>query len=222
MPAKPGRPKGDPQTRAALVNAARACFLHNAYERVSIRELARRAKVDAAMIRYYFGSKAGLFETMVRETIAPVAQILKHNLSCELHSPEELMQAYYQMMAANPALPRLIFQVLNNQHNNEVFSILAGVFSEMLGNASGWVQQLAARGQLNPTLEPQLVRLSFLSLMVFPLIAPKLLMQEFDFELTDKWLTKLLNHNRIVMREGLFNSDNLPPSELGVNHELQK
>ena len=194
MPIKPGRPKGDPQTRAALVDAARACFLHNAYERVSIRELARRANVDAAMIRYYFGSKAGLFETMVRETIAPVAQILKHNLSCELHSPEELMQAYYQMMAANPALPRLIFQVLNNQNDNEAFAVLSGVFREMLGNASGWVQQLAARRQLNVNLDPQLIRLSFISLMVFPLIAPKVLMQEFGLELTDNWLTKLLNH----------------------------
>ncbi|GGY89499.1 MAG: hypothetical protein PWP74_1115 [Shewanella sp.] len=216
MPIKPGRPKGDPQTRAALVDAARACFLHNAYERVSIRELARRANVDAAMIRYYFGSKAGLFETMVRETIAPVAQILKHNLSCELHSPEELMQAYYQMMAANPALPRLIFQVLNNQNDNEAFAVLSGVFREMLGNASGWVQQLAARRQLNVNLDPQLIRLSFISLMVFPLIAPKVLMQEFGLELTDNWLTKLLNHNRIVMREGLFNPDNLPPTGPGV------
>lgn len=217
MPIKPGRPKGDPQTRAALVDAARACFLHNAYERVSIRELARRANVDAAMIRYYFGSKAGLFETMVRETIAPVAQILKHNLSCELHSPEELMQAYYQMMAANPALPRLIFQVLNNQNDNEAFTVLSGVFREMLGNASGWVQQLAAQRQLNVNLDPQLIRLSFISLMVFPLIAPKVLMQEFGLELTDNWLTKLLNHNRIVMREGLFNPDNLPPAGLGVH-----
>ncbi|MGE4259331.1 TetR/AcrR family transcriptional regulator [Shewanella sp.] len=216
MPIKPGRPKGDPQTRAALVDAARACFLHNAYERVSIRELARRANVDAAMIRYYFGSKAGLFETMVRETIAPVAQILKHNLSCELHSPEELMQAYYQMMAANPALPRLIFQVLNNQNDNEAFAVLSGVFREMLSNASGWVQQLAARRQLNVNLDPQLIRLSFISLMVFPLIAPKVLMQEFGLELTDNWLTKLLNHNRIVMREGLFNPDNLPPAGPGV------
>lgn len=217
MPIKPGRPKGDPQTRAALVDAARACFLHNAYERVSIRELARRANVDAAMIRYYFGSKAGLFETMVRETIAPVAQILKHNLSCELHSPEELMQAYYQMMAANPALPRLIFQVLNNQNDNEAFAVLSGVFREMLSNASGWVQQLAARRQLNVNLDPQLIRLSFISLMVFPLIAPKVLMQEFGLELTDNWLTKLLNHNRIVMREGLFNPDNLPPAGPGVH-----
>ncbi len=36
--------------RAALIDAARSTFLHNSYERVSIRELARRANVDAAMI----------------------------------------------------------------------------------------------------------------------------------------------------------------------------
>jgi hypothetical protein len=42
-------------------------------------------------------------------------------------------------------------------------------------------------------------------------------MQEFGLELTDNWLTKLLNHNRIVMREGLFNPDNLPPAGPGVH-----
>ncbi|MFQ6370486.1 TetR/AcrR family transcriptional regulator [Shewanella sp. YIC-542] len=211
MTSKPGRPKGESQTRAALITAARECFLHNTYERVSIRELARRARVDAAMIRYYFGSKAGLFETMVRETIAPVAQILTQQFHGALHSPEALMQAYYHMMSANPALPRLIFQVLNNQGDNEAFTILSAVFREMLGNASDWVQQLAAQQQLNPVLDPQMVRLSFVSLMVFPLIAPRVLMQEFGMTLTDEWLTKLLAHNRIVMREGLFNPQALSP-----------
>ncbi|KFZ38739.1 hypothetical protein HR45_04805 [Shewanella mangrovi] len=206
---KLGRPSGESQTRAALIESARACFLNNSYERVSIRELARRANVDAAMIRYYFGSKAGLFETMVRDTMAPVLDILRNTLMNDQHQPIELMHAYYQMMAANPALPRLIYQVMNNQSSNEAFDALSSVFLEILEHSTSWVQKLAEHQQLNTGLDPKLVRLSFISLMVFPLIAPKAVMQHFGFTLSDEMLATLLQHNHQVMQNGLFSRDTL-------------
>jgi AcrR family transcriptional regulator len=204
MANKPGRPKGDVKTRAALIDAAKSCFLRNSYERVSIRELARRAGVDPAMIHYYFGSKAGLFETMVRETIAPVAALLKNDPLGENDSPETLMGAYYRMIAANPALPRLIFQVLHLQQSAEAFAIVSNIFTEMLGHAGRWIKQLSEQQRLNPDLDPQLVRLSFLSLMIFPLIAPHVLLKELDVDIDESMLNKLLTHNVQVMNQGLF------------------
>ncbi|MGX9462833.1 TetR/AcrR family transcriptional regulator [Shewanella sp. A14] len=204
MADKPGRPKGETKTRAALIKAAQGCFLHNSYERVSIRELARRAGVDAAMIRYYFDSKAGLFETMVRETIAPVAKVFKQDLKNQNGSPEALMQAYYRMMANTPALPRLIFQALNQQVSDEAFTIVSNVIHEMLGYAEDWIMELSSQQKLNPQLDPQWIRLSFISLMVFPLIAPKALLQGLNLPLSESMLNKLLSHNMHVMTQGLF------------------
>lgn len=204
--AKPklGRPQGESQVRAALIDAARSCFLHNSYERVSIRELARRADVDAAMIRYYFGSKAGLFDTMVRETLAPVMSMLRQTLSNDTQQPQQLMQAYYRMMQAHPALPRFIYQVLNNPGGNEAYAVLSEVFMEILADATVWVQQLAESQQLQTGLDPKMVRLSFISLMVFPLIAPRLLLQQFDLVPHGKGMETLLQHNLQVMQHGLF------------------
>ncbi|MEE2028931.1 hypothetical protein DIKCMJMK_02814 [Shewanella oneidensis] len=67
-----GRPKGNSDARQRLITAAVILFSERSYPTVSTREIAREAEVDAAPIRYYFGSKAGLFEQMVRETLAPV------------------------------------------------------------------------------------------------------------------------------------------------------
>ncbi|AZG36494.1 TetR/AcrR family transcriptional regulator [Shewanella psychromarinicola] len=216
MADKPGRPKGETQTRAALIDAAQGCFLHNSYDRVSIRELARRAGVDAAMIRYYFDSKAGLFETMVRETIAPVAIVFKHDVKNQKDSPEALMRAYYRMMERTPALPRLIFQSLNQQDSDEAFTIVSNVIHEMIGYAGDWIKELSDQQKLNPQLDPKWVRLSFISLMVFPLIAPKVLLKELDLPLSESMLDQLLAHNMLVMNQGLFQESSIRASGSGV------
>ncbi|WP_447079305.1 TetR/AcrR family transcriptional regulator [Shewanella algae] len=251
MKATAGRPKGHSGARDALIEAARSCFTLKGYERVSTRELARKAGVDAAMIRYYFGSKAGLFEAMVRDTIAPVLEAFKHYNAAQSHqsasegsanSPEpsnsclelgnnslepskmsldsskkrpepgfggpfELMQVYYRAMAANPALPGLIIQVLNHREGSEAFDALASVFSDMLSRSRLWIRQLGQHQGLNPNLDPTLARLSFVSLMVFPLIAPAHLMRDFGVELNETWLKQLAEHNAKVLHQGLLRQD---------------
>jgi len=251
MKATAGRPKGHSGARDALIEAARSCFTVKGYERVSTRELARKAGVDAAMIRYYFGSKAGLFEAMVRDTIAPVLEAFKHYNAAQSHqstsegsanSPEpsnsrlelgnnslepskmsldsskkrpepgfggpfELMQVYYRAMAANPALPGLIIQVLNHREGSEAFDALASVFSDMLSRSRLWIRQLGQDQGLNPNLDPTLARLSFVSLMVFPLIAPAHLMRDFGVELNETWLKQLAEHNAKVLHQGLLRQD---------------
>ncbi|TVP02040.1 TetR/AcrR family transcriptional regulator [Shewanella algae] len=251
MKATAGRPKGHSGARDALIEAARSCFTLKGYERVSTRELARKAGVDAAMIRYYFGSKAGLFEAMVRDTIAPVLEAFKHYNAAQSHqstsegsanSPEpsnsrlepsnsrlepskmsldsskkrpepgfggpfELMQVYYRAMAANPSLPGLIIQVLNHREGSEAFDALASVFSDMLSRSRLWIRQLGQDQGLNSNLDPTLARLSFVSLMVFPLIAPAHLMRDFGVELNETWLKQLAEHNAKVLHQGLLRQD---------------
>ncbi|NEC61432.1 TetR/AcrR family transcriptional regulator [Amycolatopsis rubida] len=58
------RPAGQ-DTRAALLEAARAVFAENGYERATVRSIAARAGVDAAMVNHWFGGKEGLFAQAV-------------------------------------------------------------------------------------------------------------------------------------------------------------
>ncbi|GAA4548656.1 TetR/AcrR family transcriptional regulator [Amycolatopsis samaneae] len=58
------RPAGQ-DTRTALVEAARAVFAENGYEGSTVRAIAARAGVDAAMVNHWFGSKEGLFADAV-------------------------------------------------------------------------------------------------------------------------------------------------------------
>lgn len=60
-----GRRPGNVDTRGEIVEAARVAFALLGYDGASLREVARRAGVDSALVHHYFSDKAALFvETM--------------------------------------------------------------------------------------------------------------------------------------------------------------
>jgi len=54
-------------TRQKLLDAAQRLFWHRGYSNVSVRDIARAAHVDAALVSRYFGGKKGLFEATVTD-----------------------------------------------------------------------------------------------------------------------------------------------------------
>ena len=74
-----GRRPGAPDTRAAILAAARELFASSGYAGTTIRGVAAAAGVDAALVHHYFGTKDDLFlaalEVRVdpRVVLAPVA-----------------------------------------------------------------------------------------------------------------------------------------------------
>jgi AcrR family transcriptional regulator len=58
------RPAGQ-GTRTALLDAAREVFSENGYEGATVRAIAARAGVDAAMVNHWFGGKDSLFAQSV-------------------------------------------------------------------------------------------------------------------------------------------------------------
>jgi AcrR family transcriptional regulator len=56
-----GRRSGTPDTREAILTAARRRFATRGYDATSLRGIAAEAKVDPALVIHYFGTKEGLF-----------------------------------------------------------------------------------------------------------------------------------------------------------------
>ncbi|MDQ4502728.1 TetR family transcriptional regulator [Sinomonas sp. ASV322] len=65
------RPKGTSDRRAAIVDAATRLFADKGYDGVSLREIAREAGVDAALVHHYFDGKESLFSASVALPIEP-------------------------------------------------------------------------------------------------------------------------------------------------------
>lgn len=57
---------GAKETRGRLLTAAAHLFADRGFQAVSIREIAKEAGVNSALVNYYFGSKDALFEEVIR------------------------------------------------------------------------------------------------------------------------------------------------------------
>ena len=62
-PRRTGRRPGNPDTRGAVLAAARRRFAQDGYEGATIRAIAAEAAVDPALVHHYFGTKPALFRT---------------------------------------------------------------------------------------------------------------------------------------------------------------
>jgi AcrR family transcriptional regulator len=74
------QPEPENPTRTRLLEAAIICFAEKGFDATGIREIAKLAKANSALVQYHFGGKTGLY-----------AAALKHIFTCHpFHTPPVL------------------------------------------------------------------------------------------------------------------------------------
>src|SRR5262249_9795884 len=106
--ARTGRRKGSPDTRKAILDAARDAFAAGGFDGASIRTIATGAGVDPALVHHYFGTKERLFLATVGAPVNP-GEILPGILDGD---PEQLgvrlVRAFVSMWDDPRSGPKLI------------------------------------------------------------------------------------------------------------------
>ncbi len=205
---KAGRPSEKIDAREKLIEQARELFTVMAYDKVSTRLIANRAGVNVAMIRYYFGNKEGLFETMLRETMAPMQIQMQQLLSdSSQRNFLEIMRTYYREMIKVPQFPRLIMQVMTMSPSETQRKLLEKVFLDVTQPMqSVMFERMTDSGILKPGVDPLLCKVSYISLMVFPFIVPSAMLGLHGIELSEEFLDRLIEHNIDLMKHGFLNT----------------
>ncbi|WP_319552214.1 TetR/AcrR family transcriptional regulator [uncultured Vibrio sp.] len=213
---KVGRPSYSIDARKKLIDHARELFTVMAYDKVSTRMIANKADVNVAMIRYYFGSKEGLFETMLRETLKPMKKQME--LMVKESSQKnflDIMRIYYREMFKAPQFPRLVFQVMHMSSSDAQRKLLEKVFTDISQPMQRVMfDRLIENNILKPDVDPKLCKVSFISLMVFPFIAPQSLLAIHGIDLSEEFLNQLLEHNIKLMTNGMLLPNDLQEHKL--------
>ncbi|MFL6123406.1 TetR family transcriptional regulator [Actinophytocola sp.] len=89
-----GRRPGGADTREALVNAAREVFIEQGFDGATVRVIATRAGVDAAMVNHWFGGKEGLFAEAVLKLPFNPQDIVRDLLAAD---PEHVGEAIVRL-----------------------------------------------------------------------------------------------------------------------------
>jgi AcrR family transcriptional regulator len=188
--------------RARLVKAALDCFLADDYHNVTTRLIAERAGANVSMIRYYFGSKEGLYEEMIRETLAPLLDVLDGQMLASVGGFTDFLRLYYDTMSARPEFPKLIVKVLALNHGPGR-RFLQQLLERGRTRGARKVADLKADGRIDAGVDPDILRLAFVSLAMTPMLLKDIFEEQMDRPMDAAFLQRLAEFNGHLFAAGL-------------------
>ncbi|MEO3973857.1 TetR/AcrR family transcriptional regulator [Streptomyces sp. CAU 1734] len=126
IPSSPARKQGAAGTRAALADAAALRFGRYGYSGTSVRDIARDAGVDAALVYRYFGSKEALFEAVSTSTamFEPLCRL-------PLEEVAEWVRDIVSNAPGEPEVPHPVLSVLRSSDREEAVGRLRDEIAEV-------------------------------------------------------------------------------------------
>jgi len=194
-----GEPKvseadGAQPVRARLLKSALDCFLADDYHEVSTRMIAERAGANVSMIRYYFGNKEGLYEEMIRETLGPLLDVLDSPTLSAVSGLTDFLRLYYDTMIERPEFPKLILKVLAlNQGPGRRF--ILQLLERGRARGAHRVAELKADGHVAGDIDPDILRISFISLAMTPILLKSVFEEQIGRTMDDAFLGELAAFN---------------------------
>jgi AcrR family transcriptional regulator len=195
-------PNATKPLRSRLIKAALDCFLTDDYHNVTTRRIAECAGANVSMIRYYFGSKEGLYEEMIRETLSPLLDVLDGQLLSSTAGFADFLGLYYRTMSARPEFPRLILKVLALRHGPGR-RFIQQLLERGRTRGARKVADLKARGQVAPAIDPDILRLSFVSLAMTPMLLKDIFEEQMERPMDESFLENLARFNGRLLAAGL-------------------
>ncbi|MDF2635778.1 MAG: transcriptional regulator, TetR family [Pelosinus sp.] len=156
--------------RTKLIETATQLFAQKGFNTVSIRELARTAKVNSALISYYFGSKEGLYQEVLEEQFILIAQMLRMFEEIPPASPIESITLYAKNIAVihqqRPYLTRFIIsEIINPTPCCE--AVIKKYISRIFRFLHATLEEGIAAGDFKPDLNRDFAIVSLAGIMNF-------------------------------------------------------
>jgi AcrR family transcriptional regulator len=188
--------------RARLLKAALDCFLADEYHKVTTRLIAKRADANVSMIRYYFGSKEGLYEEMIRDTMGPLLDQLDGPMLTSESGFADFLRLYYRSMSTRPEFPKLVLKVLAlNQGPGRRF--ILQLIERGRTRGTDRINDLKTQGRIAPSVDPDVFRMAFVSLAMTPMLLKDIFEEELGREMDTAYLDALADFNGHLFAAGL-------------------
>jgi AcrR family transcriptional regulator len=138
-----------------ILQVAEQLFAEEGFDGTSVRDIAKKANINIAMISYYFGSKEKLLEALVIFRIKAMSMHLE-NLYQENISPldkiDKLIAYYIQRVHQN----RSIYQILHFELSNNKREINLQAFTEVKKNNLRFLENIIKEGQEQGVFQPNI------------------------------------------------------------------
>jgi AcrR family transcriptional regulator len=129
-----------------ILQVAEQLFADEGFDGTSVREIAKIANINIAMISYYFGSKEKLLEAIVIYRIGSMGLKLE-NLIQENSTPIEKIDKIIEYYIYQINQNRHVHQIVHNEISNKKRQINIEAFTELKKNNLNLVTSIVKQGQ---------------------------------------------------------------------------
>lgn len=164
-------------TELEILEAAKEIFQQKGMAGARMQEIADKAKINKALLHYYYRSKQLLFEAVFKSAFTLLAPQLNKVLNDDSELFEKIAsftESYVSFVIKHPYLPNFVIQELNK--NPEFMQTLRAQKNfPSMEKFSLQVGECIENGSIRPIKAEQLL-INILSLNIFPFIGQPLLM----------------------------------------------
>ena len=172
-------------TEQLILRASYGEFTTKGFAGARTTAIAEQAGVTHAMLHYYFRTKERLYETVVRQKVNDIGNLVVKALGDDslplFERLEKGIGTHFDFLCANPELPRFVLSVLSD-HPDFLMSMkdeLHIKLSYVAGGLQSQIDEANSRGECSKADAMMLV-LDIASLNIFPFIASPMLALVFN------------------------------------------
>ncbi|MBS7233078.1 TetR/AcrR family transcriptional regulator [Flavobacterium psychroterrae] len=168
-----------------ILEVAEKLFSDKGFEGTSIRDISKHAKINIAMVSYYFGSKERLLESLIiyktSDLKLQLENLLNENLE-PLEKVNKLIEIYINRISCNKGIFRVLHFEINSKKREK--SMIA--FTELKKGNLKSVESIIAQGQAKGVFRKDII---------IPLLTPTIIGTFFHFHMNKSFFVELLNLN---------------------------
>jgi AcrR family transcriptional regulator len=165
-----------------ILEVAETLFAEKGFDGTSIRDISKIAKINIAMISYYFGSKERLLESLLFYRTSDLKNQLDHLIQEELEPVDKinkLIELYINRINKNKG----IYRILHFEFNSEKRAKSLAAFSELKKGNLKTLETIIEEGQKKGVFRKN---------VIVPLLTPTILGTFFHFQMNKSFFEEVL------------------------------
>jgi AcrR family transcriptional regulator len=150
--------------KEAILTEAEKLFSEQDFDAVSVRDIAKAANVNVAMISYYFGSKEKLFEALIIRRIESSLNILKGMINPDMTGYEKMQQVidyYIDKLITNRNVHKMINRELSSNNRPHLRDLIMGKMRANREFIKGLMEEGIKNGEFKPDMDIDMTIMNF-------------------------------------------------------------
>lgn len=162
------------ESKEIILDAAESLFASRGFEATTIKHIGTRAKVNPALLYYYYGDKKALYRAVLARLIGGLAESLGGRLR-DARTPEDaihaVVAAQMEVLGAHPNLARIFVREMVEHRGENAADPISDSMAKVFKRLCGIIEQGQRAGLFRKELDARFAAISVVSQVVYVYVA---------------------------------------------------